>query len=1747
MMFKKVKSLLSLLICISVLCTVMPITSFAAEGDVASVTFNGNTEYYTTIDDAWNAAVALDTAAENKATIKLLADCTAENTLTNTEDYLVLDTNGKTLTTPTANNQTSFTCGICVDGGSLELIGNGTVTGVSQSNYSKAILLINGGKVTANGITIHNTGTNGSNPVRIAGGEFYLLDGHLITDDEYALYADKGKVYLYSGTLETGRTARMVTVNGSGAEVQICYSEQPLYFVMRRAVWRIIDNTSYFHLEDNLVMDLEYSDNPDGSDSQMLRNVTQIDDVANEGRSYLKIQTYKPSYLFSTNYNDSLLKRAKNDGITTYSETEITAVHFVDLADYYLTNVVCSDYSAKGDGSVKAWMDGTELYIGGYRKIIAEKSLNCAFRDGKSINSITGLDLLDTSRTTDMGYVFNNCGYNSSEFTLDLGDNFDTSNATTMVYMFGSCGYNSTKFSLNLRDEFDTSKVTDMSYMFIDCGRSCPTFTLDLGNRFDTSSVTTMYRMFERCGYSSTAFTTLDLSTFRVSANTNLSLFAEDIPVTKFIFGRGWRNATVAMPYNKFANSSSDTPTEIVGATKNLLSYDWASNNRTVTFTDNITYTITALAEGGGSVRGEGTVLDGESITLTAVPAPNGYSLEGWYEGDTKVCDTEEFVIEDVSDDKTYTAKFIQTTPYYSILARVKDSGGQVSGGDDVPEGGGVTLIATPDAGYTFDGWYDGDTKVCDTEEFVVTNVTESKTYTARFARIIVYYTISAEVGTEGGSVSGGGTVTEGGSITLTATANDGYTFDGWYDGDTKVCETEEFVVENVTANKTYTAKFTEKTAVVSKLFNTEYYGTLLNKIKYDGVTDVKEDEITGVHFVDLADYDLTDITYSDYSASDDGGVKAWMDGTELYIGGYGKIIAGSSLVYAFRTGGKINSITGFEMLDTSNVTDMSQMFQSCGNHSTEFTLDLGNNFNTSNVTRMKDMFEGCGRESTKFTLNLGDNFDTSNVYDMSGLFHNCGYNSTVFALDLGEKFDTSNVINMSDMFNGCGAKSTVFTLDLGEKFDTSNVTNMKSMFRECGYSSTKFTISLGDKFDTSKVTDMSNMFYRFGDESDEFTLDLGDHFDTSNVENMTYMFYACGYRSPVFKLNFGNKFNTSKVTDMSSMFAYTGCYSKEFNLALDDRFDTSNVTSISAMFLGCGSESETFTLDLGEHFDTSKVIGSMALMFQGCGEASKVFTLDLGDKFDTSNVINMDNMFYRCGFKSNVFTLDLGDKFNTSKVTDMGRMFGYCGFNSTAFTTLDLSSFTIGAKTDLRSFATYSPVTEFIFGEGWANASLPTKNAFYSYDKVDTTVTGATKNLLNYNWTNDRRTVTFPDKNYYTITALADDGGTVSGGGEVADGGNITLTATANEGYTFDGWYDGDTKVCDATEFTVTNVTANKTYTAKFTKNQIVEPDPEPEEPEIPYLKWDGSTLTLVKKASAKCRVGIVYVGGATFDTNNINWDELVAAGKDYANLNSPVGYAIYGNFTKRTPGTRGNYIAFVKYTKEDGTTTADYITFNVKNAVSFERPSLSYNPKTRTLKMKGNISSTIGVAYIGESEVDASNVTWNDFVKVGKLYPDENGSSGYTKVLNTLDYTKTFNTNGNYVAFIKYFDGNLNKSLAKYYTFTVDDYNLQPTDIPFALAEESQIILNTNGFDVAKVTIVYIGTDDVSITNWNEFSAAAAKFSDINGKELNQQYTNPKDGSVWKQKTAGWYGVYIRYNIDGERCNSYYTVEVK
>lgn len=96
--------------------------------------------------------------------------------------------------------------------------------------------------------------------------------------------------------------------------------------------------------------------------------------------------------------------------------------------------------------------------------------------------------------------------------------------------------------------------------------------------------------------------------------------------------------------------------------------------------------------------------------------------------------------------------------------------------------------------------------------------------------------------------------------------------------------------------------------------------------------------------------------------------------------------------------------------LDTSRVTDMSNMFSECYSLT---TLDVSG-LDTSNVTNMSDMFNYC---EALTTLNVSG-FDTSNVTYMSGMFSQC---SNLTSLNISD-LDTSNVTDMSFMFRECGA-----------------------------------------------------------------------------------------------------------------------------------------------------------------------------------------------------------------------------------------------------------------------------------------------------------------------------------------------------------------------------------------------------------------------------------------------------------------------------------------------------------------------------------------------------------------------------------------------------------------------------------------------------------------------------------------------------------------------------------------------------
>ena len=136
----------------------------------------------------------------------------------------------------------------------------------------------------------------------------------------------------------------------------------------------------------------------------------------------------------------------------------------------------------------------------------------------------------------------------------------------------------------------------------------------------------------------------------------------------------------------------------------------------------------------------------------------------------------------------------------YTISVYSHDnSRGTVSGGGTYAEGSQVTITATANSGYKFKEWNDGNT-----DNPRVITVTRDAIYTAHFEEDLKQYTISVySHDNSRGTVSGGGTYAEGSQVTITATANSGYRFKEWNDGNT-----DNPRVITVTRDAIYTAHF---------------------------------------------------------------------------------------------------------------------------------------------------------------------------------------------------------------------------------------------------------------------------------------------------------------------------------------------------------------------------------------------------------------------------------------------------------------------------------------------------------------------------------------------------------------------------------------------------------------------------------------------------------------------------------------------------------------------------------------------------------------------------------------------------------------------------------------------------------------------------------------------------------------------------------------------------------------------------
>ena len=237
----------------------------------------------------------------------------------------------------------------------------------------------------------------------------------------------------------------------------------------------------------------------------------------------------------------------------------------------------------------------------------------------------------------------------------------------------------------------------------------------------------------------------------------------------------------------RFANLSQDTLTATAetGYTFTRWNDGNKQNPRVITVTQDTIFTAYfAVAHNvvvhsddstKGSVSGSGIFGYLTQDTLTAT-ANTGYVFSQWNDGNTS-----NPRIITVTQDTAFTAFF--SPNYYNVTVLPNDTAmGTVSGSGRFAYLSKDTITATPNTGYIFSRWSDGNN-----QNTRIITVRQNITVTAIFYLDPNYYNVTVSSNdTAMGTVTGNGRFAYLSQDTITATANTGYTFSRWSDGNTQ-------------------------------------------------------------------------------------------------------------------------------------------------------------------------------------------------------------------------------------------------------------------------------------------------------------------------------------------------------------------------------------------------------------------------------------------------------------------------------------------------------------------------------------------------------------------------------------------------------------------------------------------------------------------------------------------------------------------------------------------------------------------------------------------------------------------------------------------------------------------------------------------------------------------------------------------------------------------------------------------------
>ena len=1294
----------------------------------------------------------------------------------------------------------------------------------------------------------------------------------------------------------------------------------------------------------------------------------------------------------------------RTDSTVRLDETKLETITF---ADYHIpvtgeTSWDASDPSAPGAVTAYLSADKTSLVLAGngYGLIFANKDSSQAFSNLTALKTVSNTDLLDTR------------------------------NATTMADMFSS---DEALANISV-STWNVSKVTDMSNMFLYCD-SLPSIDLKKNTctakdgsgqyaAWNTAALKNTSKMFMDYSGQKHALTTVDATGWDTSKLEDASyMFMECRGLTAIKGIEDWNVDSLKDAQNMFQDCQKLQ-------TINVANWNTASlKNASVMFSSCKALRSIDISKWDMSKVTSSGAMFSYCESLTDLTLPKNLVVIGDYfagncpklktitfnqpAGTNVQLGSEAFVVEDNGKSEG-TSGYIKYTPVNPMGTKV------VTTNQDVLD----YNWASDHRGYKVE----------------IKNV-EGGTLTG--APVAAYNGSKAVVAINGKTVT---------FTPAVANAYNGATIQYSQGGTTKTItldkNTKTWIIpvvdDKVTEADIIVTPKWKKPVLAAK--NTWYKGT------------VAKSAITGIEIMDS--YNGTSVQSWDASAAQDGSVTAYLlSDNKLIIAGIGagKVIANADSTGAFSGFWNAASFTGLNLLDTSNVTNMSSMFSYA-----KVLTDLDvSKFNTSKVTDMSSMFEGCYAVTG---LPVGD-FKTSKVTNMDRVFTEC---KALTSLDVSG-WDTSTVTTMSGTFSYCGALTNDLNLT---GWDTSKVKNMNGMFRYCK----KLTSLDLSGFNTAQVKDMGYMFESCS------TLPSVDvsKFNTAKVTNMEAMFSAC---DGLTSLNLSG-FNTAQVTDMSNMF---GACANLTSVNVSS-FDTSRVTDMENMFSCCY---KLASLDVSQ-FNTAQVT-KMGGLFDRC---YKLTSLNLGG-WDTAKVTSMRNMFNGCrtlqtiklskDFKfvgtdgylpkpdsayipratGNWYIVGLGNtpcytpaqlaavvrvravtytaipieipgggddrtEFDVDWPKQIGKLIYNGSAQSPSWSGYDTAKMTIGGTTSGTNAGTYTAKFTPKDGYCWPDGTADTVSVTWKIGKATVSVPSQ-KGTLTYTGN-----ALSPSWNNYSSASLT-LGGKTSG----TNAGSYTATFTPTANYQ---WSDGTTTAksvtwkinraavsvpsqsgtltyngnarspswsgYDTAKMTIGGTTSGTnagTYTAKFT-------------PKDGYCWPDGTADTVsVTWKIGKATVSVPSQKGTLTYTGNA----LSPSWNNYSSASLTLG--------GKTSGTNaGSYTATftptANYQWSDGTTTAKSVTWKINRAavsVPSQSGTLTYNGNARSPSWSGydTAKMTIGGTTSGTNAgtytakfTPTANYQWSDGTtaaksvtwKIGKAA----GSLSISKSSATIDYNATTTT---------------------------------------------------------------------------------------------------------------------------------------